>query len=327
MFFKNKKDKEVNNSNSNSMIKSENKIMPKMFEWLKKSDKYKDDSKNEPQHLHVVPETKNIFPSNFYKYLFKKNPTYTIYTQKGLPLQFETTNLKILNQRTVWEERIDTKYVANVSELDSLLQKMSTEYMILKHKGKCICDYTSEYMETADRSMFYAHQLDNFHRYKVRKRRYGSEDGFWLEVKEKKDGNLRKHRIFNPSSNDIKTFIRTNSPYESSDLTSVIFVYYERMTFTHKTLPLKITVDKNLRVKKNGSDLVPFNDLMIIEAKSRKNEAASIQRIIGSKHIKPCSVSKYCIGMATLYPELKVDASKPGLSNIKKISKNIKWGF
>lgn len=92
------------------------------------------------------------------------------------------------------------------------------------------------------------------------------------------------------------------------------------MAFIHKTLPLKITVDRNLKAKKDNC-MIPFNDLMIIELKSRKNEAASAACIIESQYIQPCNVSKYSIGMVTLHPELKNNKLKSTLLQIKKLAK------
>lgn len=314
MFFKPKKiDKGMNHSNS--MIKSENKIMPRMFEWFKK-DKDNRDKRD---------DSKNIFSGIFNKTLFKKNSdSQHVCSPSILSLKkFETTDIKSLTQKTVWEKRVDIKYIANDSAMDSLLQKLSAEYLLLQHNGKCVSHYTTEYLDTADRSIFYGNRTQNNKpEYKIRKRCYDNEDHFWLEVKEKKNGKLRKYRIFNPTPCEFEKFICSNTPYAPSDLNSALFIYYDRMTFMHKTLPLKITMDTNLKVKKDGS-MIPFNNIMIIELKSRKNEAASAARIIESQDIKPCSIGKYRIGMAVIHPELKNDNLKHTLLQIKKINKNM----
>ena len=319
MFFKTKKIDKGINHHSNSMIKSENKIMPRMFEWFKK----------DKDNCDKCDDSKNIFSGIFNKTLFKKNSdSQHVCSPSVLSLKkFETTDIKSLTQKTVWEERIEIKYIANDSAMESLLQKLSAEYLLLEHNGKCVSHYTTEYLDTADRSIFYGNRnQNNKPRYKIRKRYYNNEDHFWLEVKEKKNGKLRKYRIFNPTPCEFEKFICSNTPYAPSDLKSALFVYHDRMTFMHKTLPLKITVDTNLKVKKDGSGcMIPFNNIMIIELKSRKNEVAYAARIIESQDIKPRSVSKYRIGMAIMHPELKSDDKlKPTLLQIKKINKNIK---
>ena len=98
------------------------------------------------------------------------------------------------------------------------------------------------------------------------------------------------------------------------------------MSFIHKTLPIKITIDKNMKVG-NGTIWTPFDNLIILELKSEKSTPACALNMITSKGFKSASISKYCIGMVTLYPELKLASKyKPTLLEIKKInnSKNIK---
>jgi hypothetical protein len=239
----------------------------------------------------------------------------------GFPLQtFETLNLQALNQRTAWEKRNDSKFVAHDSVMDAILQRLSEDYCILENEGNRVWHYTTEYWDTVDRNMFYEHHRDRAHRYKVRKRRYGSENGFWLEVKEKTpDGRTLKHRLFNPSPDESAVFIDSKSPYTHSALNQALFVDYERMTFLHKSLPLKITLDLNLMAN-NGSADVSFSNLMILEFKSEKQQAASAAGLMKPLGLKPCSLSKYCIGMATLHPELKQNAFKPTLTQIQKIT-------
>lgn len=239
----------------------------------------------------------------------------------GFPLQtFETLNLQALNQRTAWEKRNDSKFVAHDSVMDAILQRLSEDYCILENEGNRVWHYTTEYWDTVDRNMFYEHHRDRAHRYKVRKRKYGSENGFWLEVKEKTpDGRTLKHRLFNPSPDESAVFIDSKSPYTHSALYQALFVDYERMTFLHKSLPLKITLDMNLRAN-NGSADVSFSNLMILEFKSEKQQVATAAGLMKPLGLKPCSLSKYCIGMATLHPELKQNAFKPTLTQILKIT-------
>lgn len=341
MIFKNEKDKGVNNSNS--MIKTENKIMPRVFGLFKKKDKdHRDKCHDSKSKLELQShstttgivnstksiqkttidktietalfetkkneknEPKNIFSDIFNKVFKKKS------TQTDLSLQnFETINLQKLSQRVEWEKRTDIKYIAHISQMDSVLKKLSSgEYLLLKHSGKSVFRYNSEYLDTVDNKMY--HSSNN----KIRKRYYG-EDGYWLEIKEKKSGKLNKYRIFNPTPDETETHIRTHTPYTISDVKSKLFVCYDRMSFVHKTLPLKITVDTNLKYN-NDTQSTHFNDVMIIELKSKKNEADSAARMIESLNIKPCSVSKYRIGMSEFSPQL---GQYPPLLHMKKISK------
>jgi len=103
--------------------------------------------------------------------------------------------------------------VGHVSEMNTLLETLSAEYLILENEGSRVIRYMTEYLDTSDRIMFYDHQSGNEHRYKIRKRRYENENGFWMEVKEKIKGETYKYRTFNPTPDEMNTFIQTNSPY------------------------------------------------------------------------------------------------------------------
>jgi len=211
--------------------------------------------------------------------------------------------------------------VAHVSEMNSLMETLCSEYLIMEHGGNRVMRYMTEYLDTSDHTMFHDHQSNCEHRYKVRKRRYENENGFYLEVKEKIKGETYKHRILNPTPDEMNAFIETNTPYSSRDLNTALFVNYERITFIHKTLPIKITIDKNMKVG-NGNTWTPFDNLVILELKTEKSPPACTLNMIKSKGFTSCSISKYCIGMVTLYPELKIRSKyKPTLLEIKKISK------
>lgn len=267
--------------------------------------------------------------SNIFKNLFlkKKSHDQPCYISTDYQLRkFKTINLSTLTKRVDWKKRNDTKFVAHVSEMNSLLETLCEEYLILEHEGSRTMRYMTEYLDTSDRILFHNHQSECDPRYKIRKRRYDNENGFWMEIKEKKKGEIYKHRTFNPTPDEANTFIKTNSPYTQSDLNTTLFIYYERMSFIHKTLPIKITIDKNMKVG-NGTIWTPFDNLIILELKSEKSTPACALNMITSKGFKSASISKYCIGMVTLYPELKLASKyKPTLLEIKKInnSKNIK---
>ena len=99
----------------------------------------------------------------------------------------------------------------------------------------------------------------------------------------------------------------------------MLMVAYDRLTFLHKQLPLKVTVDMKLKATDNISN-VAFSELLIVECKSENRELTSLTRGLKLLGLKPCSLSKYCISMATLHPELKQNAFKPTLTQIQKIT-------
>jgi hypothetical protein len=317
----------LNSNSTNSIIKSKKKI--NIFKWFNKHDCVKCyDSDNslkiiEKQELDNKPnknKNSNIVKNFFSKKKYNDNLSSSC-SSSDFPLNnFEIINLKNLNSIIDWKNRIDVKYIGDVSNMNSFMESMASEYYVLEHEGTRVSRYTTEYFDTHDRHMFKQHQSGSMHRFKIRKRCY-NENELWMEVKEKINGNTYKHRLFNPTSNQIETFVQSKSCYTQTDLHKTLLVYYERITLIHKILPIKVTIDKNLKVGKDHQ-WTPFDHLTIIEIKSDKKHISYAEKIMQSNIFKKCSISKYCIGMVTVYPELKQQAPRltPTLLNIKKIT-------
>jgi hypothetical protein len=196
------------------------------------------------------------------------------------------------------------------------------EFLLLENEGNKAMTYSTEYLDTADCNMFYEHQRDRAHRYKIRRRKYGNDSDVWFEVKEKlADGRTIKHRLLNPTQDEKNQLIHDYSPYNTNELKPMLMVAYDRLTFLHKQLPLKVTVDMKLKATDNISN-VAFSELLIVECKSENRELTSLTRGLKLLGLKPCSLSKYCISMATLHPELKQNAFKPTLLHINKVTAN-----
>jgi hypothetical protein len=322
--FKTNKDKHdnvnlesKNKFQSNSIINAIKSINKKSFEKINSSNIQ---NKELDKDIEIKNKNVNIFKNLFLK---KKSHDQPCYSSTDFSLhKFKTVNLPTLTRRVDWKKRNDAKFVGHVSDLNLVLETLSAEYFMLEHEGNRVMRYMTEYLDTSNRTMFYDHESKNEPRYKIRKRRYENENNFWLEVKKKIKGETYKYRTSNPRPDEINAFIQTNTPYSQCDLNTMLFVYYERMTFIHKTLPLKITIDKNMKVGK-GKIWTPFDNLVIIELKSKKSTPACTLNMIKSKGFNPCRISKYYIGMVTLYPELKKTTSryKPTLLEIKKINK------
>lgn len=315
----------IQSNNSNILVKLINSFKQPSFKKpsYEKAHNLKME-KSAPENKLV--ETKSKFLNMFNKFsLKKKSDFHPFFSRNKFPLHsFQTITLKELEKKTTWKERTDVKYITHVSTLDSLHEILSKEYLILEDEGKRSIQYKTEYWDTSRHDMFYQHQLDHPYRYKIRKRQYDNQNDYWMEVKQKIYGKTTKYRLLNPSPNETEKFISTNSPFKQCDLKSTIFIYYERMTFVHKNLPIKITIDKNMKVGNNHRS-IPFDNVSIIEIKTENNDFTSnIVDIIESQGIKPCNISKYCVGMAKMYPEMKknIVKHKSALLELKKIIKN-----
>jgi hypothetical protein len=234
--------------------------------------------------------------------------------------QFETLDLSALNRRTDWQRRHDCKFAVPAYKMNELLQLFAGDYLLLENGDNKVAFYETGYMDTEDRNMFYEHQRDRAHRFKIRKRRYNRESNLWLEVKEKlPNGKTMKHRLLNPQPLEEASFIETLSPYRFAELQSTINTSYERITLLHKTLALKVTIDMNF-VAANANHELAFPQLLIVEFKSENHEYASAVKTMQQMGMRPLSLSKYCLAVATLHPELKQNAFKPTLLHLNKLN-------
>ena len=77
---------------------------------------------------------------------------------------------------------------------------------------------------------------------------------------------------------------------------------YERATFVNTVSGERVTCDVNLEYA-NERGRVRAPDLIVVETKSADGRGAS-DRALAHLGIRPVSMSKYCIGIALLHPEL-----------------------
>jgi hypothetical protein len=213
--------------------------------------------------------------------------------------------------------RTDTKYVFKVDKLNAVLKKALKNYRVLEINNERIHLYTNQYYDTYDYEMYLNHHNGKLNRYKIRCRNYNVSDVAFLEIKFKsnKDRTIKK-RIRNNFSTNLNTvssnFIESNSPYKSKELIPVLKNRFQR-----------ITLDFNLSLTSNLSGIEKIHELpnlAICEVKKEghTNNSEFID-ILRSEHIRQSGMSKYCIGAALLYGDLKKNQFKRKLRFIENI--------
>jgi hypothetical protein len=224
--------------------------------------------------------------------------------------------------------RTDTKYVFKVDKLNAVLKKALKNYRVLEINNERIHLYTNQYYDTYDYEMYLNHHNGKLNRYKIRCRNYNVSDVAFLEIKFKsnKDRTIKK-RIRNNFSTNLNTvssnFIESNSPYKSKELIPVLKNRFHRITLAHNTDKERITLDFNLSFTSNLSGIEKIHELpnlAICEVKKEghTNNSEFID-ILRSEHIRQSGMSKYCIGAALLYGDLKKNQFKRKLRFIENI--------
>jgi hypothetical protein len=221
-------------------------------------------------------------------------------------------------------DRMDTKYVFNISCLNSVLEKMSVHYKLLEVNGVRRCRYENLYYDTEDFRFYQQHHNGKKNRYKIRFRNYMDSSLHFFEVKfsSNKERTIKERIKVECISNNIEgkaeTFLNKKTPFQSSALLPKLRIYYTRMTFVSKTGAERVTIDTLLEFVNNESRKA-FPTLVIAEAKQGRSCRSPFSDVMRNMKIKEGSISKYCFGMIQLYPHLKKNIFKPKIRTINRI--------
>lgn len=221
-------------------------------------------------------------------------------------------------------DRTDTKFIFNIAQLSEILEEATAFYKILSIEDNRISRYKTLYFDTQNFSLYNQHHAGKLNRYKIRHRTYVESNLGFLEVKFKNNkGRTLKTRIKElevPKLNSGKAFefLKKTLPFDPLILLPKIWINYSRITLVNKISAERLTLDLNLEFEREGKTEL-LNQLVIAEVKQDSKVASPFIAMMRNKHIREGSISKYCFGIASSYPEVKKNNFKPKLSNVKKI--------
>lgn len=230
----------------------------------------------------------------------------------------EMESVKLLN-------RIDTKFIVNTKRLPFLLRELCKDYYVLEINGIRNSHYKTLYFDTPELELYTQHHNGKLNRYKVRLRRYEESNLNFFEIKFKsnksrtvKERITRKNfeeDIHGKSLRFLKEKVETLA---DNPVVPAIYVYYSRITLVGKNNKERLTIDSSLSYshdEKNKS----FPQLCIIELKQDQSEYSPALKLFQTEHIHSFSISKYCLGIASLYDDVKKNNFKMKLNKINKI--------
>ena len=226
--------------------------------------------------------------------------------------RFDTITLKEMDGVKLLD-RIDTKYVFGEALLPALYEVMQKEYRVLEVNGRRGTDYRTLYYDTPNIRHFKDHHQGLMLRSKVRYREYVGSDLYYLEVKQK-TGRGRTNKVRMPVSGiplDMPEkhldFVRQVCKVKEPHIAQ-LWNSFKRTTFVHRTRPERLTVDTGLRFERNGQMAV-MGAACVVELKQEHDATDSpFDRLMRGFGQHPTSMSKYCVGMWKLVPEMKFDA-------------------
>jgi VTC domain len=209
-----------------------------------------------------------------------------------------------LNERAALQDRIDVKYIVALTQLATLVERLSPAYRALEIDGRRAFRYRTTYYDTPDMLLVREHVQQRRRRFKCRKRRYLDSERSIFEVKLKgARGRTIKHAMACGADDalqpDEALFLRglLREAYGRElreGLEPVLVATCRRMTIAAPELGERLTCDVGLGFGGGRLD----ERFAIVESKSPRGAAAADRALLamGVRPVNGCS--KYLLGMA-----------------------------
>lgn len=238
--------------------------------------------------------------------------------------EFSAISLEEMNSVALMK-RTDTKFVINKSQLFTVLKEIEGQYKVLEINTDRIMSYSSLYFDTVDNKFYNDHHNGKNNRTKIRQRKYVESNLCFLEIKQKNGkGETNKTRIpvkdfeLNLSKSSEAFIAQTTN--QDFNLEPSLWNGFNRITLVNLKSKERVTIDLNLSFKINETEK-SFKNLVVVEVKQERfNRNSAIVKVLKSLQQHPYSISKYCIGMISLYNDLKYNIFKKKLIKINNIT-------
>ena len=225
-------------------------------------------------------------------------------------------------------DRVDEKFTMNLFDLRDLLSLCAPSYRVLEVNGQRTSRYRTAYYDDADMTFYHEHATGRLPRRKVRVRTYMDTGESFLEVK-LRDNRKRvakaRVNITRSRRSEIESLGELPAPFvagiDACALNKVITSSFSRITLVNVQGAERVTIDSKLTFAES-SNVALFPAVICVEIKQRRHSpsvARSALRIL--KH-RPESLSKYCLGVATLIRGIPINNFKPVLDRISRIERS-----
>jgi len=234
----------------------------------------------------------------------------------------EMDSVKLMN-------RVDTKFLIGIYQLNVLLDKALEHYRIVEIDGVRITPYSTIYFDTEDAQMYMMHHNGKLNRYKIRMRSYIDSGISFLEIKNKSNkGRTSKKRIgitpaqfeqMNLEQNEHEFIHKIFNQHFS--LVPQLQILFHRITLVDKNLTERVTLDTRLSFQNIADgECHSAEGLVIVEMKQDGANSSYFKKYLDELRINAASMSKYCMGMVMVNPNFKANRFKNKLRKINKIT-------
>lgn len=210
------------------------------------------------------------------------------------------------------QTRVDRKYLVPLHVFEQLIEMVGSRLTALDIGGLRVFDYESIYFDTARLTAYRQHAHGRRRRFKVRTRAYLDSDECVLEVKteggrgqtvkERLPYTMEHRHVLNPDAQEFVTEHLEDSATVPA-LTEVVTTAYSRSTLVDPVGGNRMTCDVDMFFFDPVRECHGPSDSVLIESKTI-GAAAFTDAALWQLGQRPLAISKYCVGMALLRPEL-----------------------
>lgn len=218
---------------------------------------------------------------------------------------FRSINFNSIKPQLLFTERRDTKFLFHGNDLPSILNCMKEHYQLVSLHGKYTQVYSTVYYDSTELSYYMAHHNGHGNRMKMRTRTY--EDGTsFFEIKQKTNKGVT-----------LKERRQEKTPLIDG-LEAKLEVIYDRITLYDIHLQEKVTLDFHIQFV-NGERRTAYPEIIVAESKKLNNINSLFMEEMKKRRIEKVSLSKYCLGVFSLYDQVKKNNFKGLIHKIQKL--------
>lgn len=211
------------------------------------------------------------------------------------------------------QTRVDKKFLLTPEQFRRFTNRLGPEFSVMQINGLRTFQYRSTYFDTPDFEQYVAHRQGRRRRYKVRSRTYVESELCMFEIKTKGlRGATVKHRreqpiadahVLTPENLEFAAQVLAEEyGHKMPKLVPALRNAYRRATLVDPVDGERVTCDVDLRFA-DTDGVVHGPDMVIVETKTADGRGIS-DAALAELNIRPVSMSKYCLGVATLNPQL-----------------------
>jgi hypothetical protein len=229
---------------------------------------------------------------------------------------FNEISLEDLSIQAELLRRFDTKFIVPLEALPQIYAALPPSTHVLAIEGQRHTSYVTHYYDSADLHTYYDHLKRRRKRFKIRTRFYNEPANGFLEIKIKMPrGQTQKVRwpldvqtVLNPIGHEHMGLLNlalseaTYRPLHHS-YRQTLETTFSRTTLFEPQSRERITIDAHLHASSGDARINLGSRHAIVEIKSAQQVGHS-HRVFTHLGIRPMSVSKYCVAMTGLRPEL-----------------------